>query len=32
MIDKELGARTAGVLTDYSKGIEAGMKAAGADG
>ncbi|MGD2124982.1 MAG: ferritin [Desulfobacteraceae bacterium] len=28
MIDKELGARVTTVLTDFSKGIEAGMKAA----
>jgi ferritin len=32
MIDKELGVRVASVLTDFSKGIEAGIKAAGADG
>ena len=29
LIDKELGTRTTTVLTDFSKGIEAGMKAAG---
>jgi ferritin len=28
MLDKELGERMTTVLTDYSKGIEAGMKAA----
>jgi ferritin len=30
LLDKELGARTTTVLTDFSKGIEAGMKAAAA--
>jgi ferritin len=29
LIDKELGTRVTTVLTDFSKGIEAGMKAAG---
>ena len=29
LIDKDLGARVTTVLTDFSKGIEAGMKAAG---
>ncbi len=29
LIDKDLGTRTTTVLTDFSKGIEAGMKAAG---
>jgi ferritin len=29
LIDKELGTRVTTVLTDFSKGVEAGMKAAG---